>query len=111
MNNHIRGGGGFFSGFLLGIVIGAGAMFIFGTKRGKRLLKSLSDEGTEGMEALEDFLKDLEEEEASRPKPKHHIASNPTNGKKEPNGQSGQPLSVPALLKPRRFFRGVKKKR
>lgn len=39
-------GNNFFSGFLLGALIGAAAVFLFGTKKGKRILKAISEEGS-----------------------------------------------------------------
>lgn len=55
----------FFSGFLLGVLVGAAVVFLFGTKKGKKLLKAISEEG-EGkisniLEKIEDTV-DLEEE-------------------------------------------------
>lgn len=50
MNNN--GGSRFFDGFLLGLIIGALAVYLFGTKSGKRILKKFSEEGISGFEEL-----------------------------------------------------------
>lgn len=50
MNNN--GGSRFFDGFLLGLIIGALAVYLFGTKSGKRLVKKFSEEGISGFEDL-----------------------------------------------------------
>jgi len=43
------------NGFILGLIIGGGAVFLFGTKTGKKLLKKFSEEGWEGLtEILEE---------------------------------------------------------
>lgn len=62
MNNHE---GKFSTGFLLGLIIGGGAVFLLGTKTGKNLLKIVSEQGLDGIiSVLEDYnLEDLEEYE------------------------------------------------
>jgi hypothetical protein len=47
----------FSSGFLLGLIIGGGAVFLFGTKTGKKLLKEFSESGMEG---INEILQDVE---------------------------------------------------
>ena len=42
-------GGKFFNGFLLGLLVGAALMFLFGTKKGKKLLKAISEDGAENI--------------------------------------------------------------
>ena len=43
------------NGFILGLIIGGGVVFLFGTKTGKKLLKKFSEEGWEGLtEILEE---------------------------------------------------------
>jgi hypothetical protein len=52
------------NGFILGLIIGGGAVFLFGTKTGKKLLKKFSEEGWEGLTQIleEADLGDYEEE-------------------------------------------------
>lgn len=59
MNDKQKSGGGFFNGFLWGAVLGAGVVFLVGTKRGKKLLNTLTQEGLEGVSELSDVMDDL----------------------------------------------------
>lgn len=58
-NDNIGNGSGhgsnFFSGFLVGALVGAAVVFFLGTKKGKRLLKAISeDKSVDPDEVLED---------------------------------------------------------
>lgn len=44
-NNSNKSGNNFFSGFLLGALIGAAVVFLLATKKGKKILKAISEEG------------------------------------------------------------------
>lgn len=74
MNNHAHHdhhtGGGFSSGLIFGAVLGAGAVFLLGTKGGRKILKTLTENGIDGL-GLQDFLDETflenEEEEYIRP--------------------------------------------
>ena len=70
MNNN-SGGSKFFDGFLWGAIIGGGIVFLLGTKKGKKLLKTISEEGVEGLSSLleeqADQKEDYEEEEEESP--------------------------------------------
>lgn len=51
-NNNSAGSGSqgnFLSGFLIGALLGAAVVFLLGTKKGKRLLKVISDEGIDNI--------------------------------------------------------------
>lgn len=52
-----RGSGG--NSFLLGIVVGAAAVFLLGTDKGRKVLKTVTEEGFEG---LSDIIERAEEE-------------------------------------------------
>lgn len=45
-------GNKFFNGFLLGVVVGALAFFLLGTQRGKRILKSISQDKFDDLSKL-----------------------------------------------------------
>lgn len=68
MNNN----GHFSNGFLLGLIIGGGAVFLLGTKTGKKLLKQFSEQG---MEELSEVLENVDlgeyEEEPIEPAASH----------------------------------------
>lgn len=64
-NNHPNSNGGkFLNGFLLGALIGAGVIFLLGTEKGKKILKTITDEGLGLSELLkeEDLDDDLDED-------------------------------------------------
>lgn len=64
MNNN--GGNKFFDGFLWGAVLGGGLVFLLGTKKGKKILEMITEEGVEGLsEILESQIDEegLEEDE------------------------------------------------
>ncbi|MBF8249570.1 MAG: hypothetical protein HW400_171 [Candidatus Levybacteria bacterium] len=45
MENNNKSGNNFFSGFLLGALLGAAIVLLFVTKKGKKILKAISEEG------------------------------------------------------------------
>lgn len=59
-NRH--GSGGFFNGFILGLLVGAGLVFLFGTNKGKKVLQMLLEQVEESTE-LSDLLEIPEGEE------------------------------------------------
>lgn len=79
----------FFSGFLLGVVVGAAVVFLLGTKKGKRLLKAISEEG---LGNISNILEEVDETQRKNFAPKRKII-----------------LREAAEEKPRvrRFFRGI----
>ena len=80
-NKHDHNGSGFMNGLLLGVIIGAALVFFLGTKKGKKLLQAITDEGFEGMGELKALLTedmDVEEEEASVEMPVHPDMSDET---------------------------------
>lgn len=103
-NNNPSAGSGrgnnFLSGFLLGALVGAGIVFLFGTKKGKKILKAISEEGEgkisnilnkiENSVDLEDEFED--EEKIETIAPKREIAKK---------------VVVEERPKARRFFRGI----
>lgn len=116
MNNNHHGGG-FMNGFLWGAIIGSLAVFLLGTKKGKNILKLISEESFELSE-----LFGGEEDEEESPKEKHnkcaHCKEKAIHNEpqivevqnSEPENENGEvkPASPPAS--PRRFFRGIPKK-
>lgn len=66
---------------MLGIIVGALGVFLFGTKSGKNLMKILSEEGLEGISKLmqeynlSDFGQEFEQEEEAEKEPVRHAAN------------------------------------
>ncbi len=92
----------FSNGFILGLIVGGGAVFLFGTKTGKALLKKFSEQGWEGLtEMLEEVdLGEYEEEEPLEEAETVPSSHKPTNGELKEE----EPLEVKAVSK-KRFFK------
>lgn len=50
------------SSFLFGALIGGGIVFLLGTKKGKQLLKVITEEGLDGIANIGDIVEDVEDE-------------------------------------------------
>lgn len=117
MNNR---GGSFFAGFLWGIIIGAALVFFIGTKKGKRLLKVISEEGLElsellGADDLEDIVEDTEyvpqKKKAKKPVQKlEDITEEQSEVIEEPQVKSNGSTIKKIASSGRRFFRGIPKR-
>jgi len=95
-----NGGNKFLNGFLLGALIGAGAVFLLSSKKGKHLLKTLSEEGLDNISELlrqEDQIVGDEENELEQEK-------------KEPNGEEGHAQEINKKPLVKRFFRGISRR-
>jgi len=104
MENH--NSGKFTTGFLLGAMIGAAAVFLLGTKKGKKILKAITDEGIN----LQDLLKteDLEEDEyEENPEivPEQPEFKNPQEVKEEEPKANGNGVLKKAASSGKRFFK------
>lgn len=101
MNNN-NGNNGFFSGFLLGAVIGGAAVFFLGTKKGKQLLKTVSEEGLDGISDLVEIME--EEVEGEEELSASKVTSTPATGEAKPQAHAnGETKKSPI----RRFFKGI----
>lgn len=77
MNNnndkhHEHNGGKFFNGLLFGALISAGAFYLLGTEKGKKILKTVTELGLEGITEVDDMVDEemdgeMEEEELTKP--------------------------------------------
>jgi hypothetical protein len=52
--------GSFFNGFLIGLIVGAGLVYLLTTKKGKKILKSLSEDGLDKITNLDELMKRFE---------------------------------------------------
>ncbi len=103
-NNHK--GPGFMNGLFLGIIIGAAIVFLIGTKKGKKILKMLTESGIEGVSDLEEMLSEQEDEgdyEQEYSAEGEELTPTPiqTVHREEVKQAIHRPL--------KRFFRGIKK--
>lgn len=99
-NNH-QHNGGFFNGFVMGALIGALLVYLLGTRRGKKILDSLMDEGLDSVEGLEDALGEFMDKSDSQKKPSS------TNGIQ--NEQQGEVETNKPYAK-KRLFKGIPRK-
>jgi hypothetical protein len=102
MNNHDSK---FSTGFLLGLIVGGGAVFLLGTKTGKNLLKIVSEQGLDGLiTVLEDYdlagLEEYEEEEENSTESKSNGHVKEERVEKEENRQESPK---------KRFFKRVRR--
>lgn len=106
-NNNQHSNGGFINGLLLGVIIGGGAVFLLGTKKGKKLLKTLTEEGLEGISELEDLL----EEESGEYKEPLPVKEDKTYSETELNGNGKKESAINKITTTgKRFFKGIKRK-
>lgn len=92
-NSGNSGQGKFFNGFLLGLLIGAAIVFLLGTKKGKRILKSLSEGGAD---KISNILEEVESEDEIEDEAIVEKTITPAEEESRP--------------KIRRFFRGISKR-
>ena len=109
MNNDNR----FSYGFLLGLIIGGGAVFLLGTKTGKNILKIISEEGLEGItKILEEYdlnpveVDEFEDEEEVEVEPK--VQQSKTNGHARTSFEKEE-VEVKETPSKRRFFKRGRK--
>lgn len=102
--------GKFLNGFLLGAVIGGGIVFLLSSKKGKKLLRTLSEEGLDKvsdlLEEQEEIIDDNKETEQQEP-----LSKPSPEGEKETNGETkhAQTTNKKPLVK--RFFKGISRRR
>lgn len=96
MENNNKSGNNFFSGFLLGVLVGAGLVFLLGTKRGKKLLKMLSEKGLDNVSNI------LKDEDVTMDPDESYGDSGENTPKKEATAKD-----VEGKPRVRRFFKGI----
>jgi hypothetical protein len=115
MNNEVnKPGGNFSSGFLIGALVGAAIVFFLGTKKGKRILKIISEKGLDNVSNMLDKVGNtteseevFEEDEESLTEPSassEEVVDKPAQERKPVYRAKRVPQGRP---KTKRFFRGV----
>ena len=110
MNNN-NSNGSFVNGFLWGAIIGAGVVFLLGTKKGKNLLKVIKEEGLEGASELRELVEEYGNDEDEKTEPEIDKKSTKPNGERK---QEESPMSKIAQGfggQAKRFFKGIPKRR
>ncbi len=96
---------------MLGVIVGALGVFLFGTKSGKNLMKIISEQGLKGLSNLmqEYDLTDLGEEFDEEPEVKKQ-ASNPNHQAHEETHEVKQEVDEPVVEKTpkKRFFKRLR---
>lgn len=100
MNNK----GGFLNGFLLGAIVGGIAVFLLTSKKGRKILKLLTEEGLEGVSELEElFGEKIADDFKEEPVPSKRIYAD------KPAPEESSTLHK-VKSAGRRFFKGVPRK-
>lgn len=114
MSNNQEKGGSFSHGFLLGVIIGGAVVFFLGTKKGRRLLGNITEEGLSGVADLEEFIgEDLEEpmaKQKSSSVDKQVGQENLDEESKVPNGIHSSEESRKSPVLHKRFFKGISRR-
>lgn len=97
--SHHCGGSKFMTGLMWGAIIGGGIVFLLGTKKGKKIIKTLSEEGIELSQLLGDDEEEEEVEEASNIQPEE-----------KSNGVSNKNTISKIASTPHRFFKRTPKR-
>ena len=86
------------NGFFLGLLMGAGLTLLFTTKKGKRIVKTLTEEGLEDLSKLQDIIDTIQGEDIA------------PDGKIEKSQAPMEPPVVKEIATRHRFFKGTRKK-
>ncbi len=107
-NQQHHHGNGFMNGFLLGAIVGAAVVFFLFTDKGKKLLKTITEEGIEGFADLQDIVgEELGEDEYEEyDEPSYDTSS---DGRQEHQRSESVQHEVHTPSKAKRFFRGIKR--
>lgn len=105
--NENKGGN---SGFILGLIIGGAAVFLLGTDKGRKILKSLTEEGfgelSQFIERAEEEIEDQDEVAAPKVRKARIIEEEFESGAVSNGVKSNGHASEPVMK--RRFFRRTK---
>jgi gas vesicle protein len=107
MNNEVnKSGSNFFSGFLVGALVGAAIVFFLGTKKGKRILKIISEKGLNNVSNMLDKAESTAELEEVFDEPSF---AKVTEGQGKKLNREDK-IIVDDKPKTKRFFRGISKR-
>lgn len=103
--------GKFFSGFLLGLVVGGVVVFLLGTKKGKRVWKAISEDGIDNISNLLDEAEKTEDLDEVEDEELGEVVEKPPFAKAS-EGRGEFAIKEKPVEKPRvrRFFRGISRR-
>ena len=102
--------GGFLNGLILGLLIGAGLVFLFGTNKGKKLLQMLLDQVEENTELSELLEMPEEEEEMVGIEEEPEYAETPEDKEERATSNIKEEKTQRTVAKVKRFFKSAPKK-
>lgn len=109
-----KGGSGFGNGLIVGMIFGAILVLLFTTKKGRKILRLLSEEGFEKVKDWEHILDELELDDNEEMDSDYISQERTTDSRKVilTNGSNGYSHHAIHRVKPtsRRFFRGIPKR-
>lgn len=111
MDSNNQNKGNFLSGFLLGLLVGGFVVFLLGTKKGKKLLKAISEDGIDNISNLLDQAnksEDFQDEELDQKTEHKIVAVKPQLPRKE--FVQKREFAFEEKPKARRFFRGISRR-
>lgn len=107
MDSNNQKEGKFLSGFLLGLLVGGFVVFLLGTKKGKKLLKAISEDSIDNISNILDEANSSLDFDEDVVKPKI-IARKPEIQRKE--FVQKREFAFEEKPKVRRFFRGISRR-
>lgn len=99
MNNNEHKSNKFFEGFFWGLIIGGAAVYLLGTKSGKKILKTLTEEGIGNISDL--MGEEIEEYDELEEEPEAEVKK--TNGNGVTKNATEEKKEKPSIRK--RFFK------
>lgn len=112
MDNKNNTNNNFFSGFLLGLLVGAAVVFLLGTKKGKRIWKAISEGGVDNISNLLDEANKSVDLNEVKDEGLDEIAEKPPFAKASEGRRefAFKERSIEEKPKVRRFFRGISRR-
>jgi hypothetical protein len=104
-------------GLLLGLIVGGGAVFLFGTRTGKNILKIISEQGLDGiLNLLEEYnfddlaeYEEVESEEEADLQEEHQEGEESSSAQSASERQGKEGSNKESKPSKKRFFKKIRK--
>lgn len=108
----------FFNGFLVGLILGFGLALLFTTKKGRKMIKALTEEGLDSiselrkrMDTIEVMIDEAEDEDYVEPKSvKNGVSEKEEKSSKQTNESEEDDGEIEKRGSKRKLFRGISRK-